>query len=158
MATSNRSSPGELCFCQLLEEFCLPFFHLYADRVEIHFSVRNFRKKFFFFLFDVMLDLFAQHLHFRIEQILAGLHSFDFGNEILGPRVLDNGFVEQIVILCGLTRLRIKDFLLDLHVHRECHADLFRELAFGRIVYKFPVFLEKTLHLAVVLFEKLDRI
>jgi hypothetical protein len=79
---------------------------------QIEVGLFRFREKFLFLSLDVVLKLLAQDLYFRIEQLVADAHPFNFGNELLGRRVFDSRLVEQIVIAGGLACCRVEDFSL----------------------------------------------
>jgi hypothetical protein len=46
----------------------------------------------------MMLDLLAQNLDFCVIKLVADAHGFDLGNQLLGRRMFDRRFVEQVVI------------------------------------------------------------
>jgi hypothetical protein len=109
-----------------------------------------------------MLDVFAQHLHARVEQFVAlGRVVLDRGDQLFERAVLDLGFVEQVLAVAdrSLARGGIEDLFLDLRMRGQRDADLLRHrlLAILREA-AILVFLEEIRHFLVVGLQQLDRV
>jgi len=74
----------------------------------------KFRKKLFFLFPDVALHHLAEHAHLGIVEFFSDVHYFDFADHVLYGRMLDDRFVDQIVVLGRLAGPRIENLLFDL--------------------------------------------
>jgi hypothetical protein len=133
-----------------------------SSRIATRSSLRGarLREDLVLFFLHVMVDVFAQHLHLGIEHLIGLHHSADLRDQFLGGLVLDVGFRDHVLVLDGFAHGRIEDFLLDLRVHRQLHADLLSQFhlllgnAPGLGAGEFLVFLEHLLHGPVVRVEQ----
>jgi hypothetical protein len=141
-------------------QLCLPFGKFLADGVNIHLCRLEFREKLFFLFFDVLLDHFTEDSNLGVVELLADLHRLDLADQVFHSRVLDNRFVDQIVILTGLARLWVEDFFFDLGVDLQGEADLFRELGLAIVVtvLQLVILVEPFFDFLVILFQDVERV
>ena len=111
-----------------------------------------------FFLFDMMLDLFRQHLHLGIKILVVGVGPLDLADQDLGAVMLDIGFVHKILIDTFFPAAGIEHVLLDLGVNPQLKAYLVRQsaLAAGFLcLFELP---KQPLDLAMVGLEQGDSV
>jgi len=131
-----------------------------SELLHIHLCFAARGKQLVFFVLDVMLDLFPEHLDTRVIEAVGSLRGTDLGDQLLGARVLDGGFVQQCRVDTGLASCRIEDFFFDDGVHGEHSADPSGQrsaiacvsLALGEQL----VVLEQRFDLVVVLLQQVD--
>ena len=77
----------------------------------------------------MVIDVFTQHRHPGVIQVIVGLHFRNLPDQVLGSAVFDFGLVQQSFPVDGLAHLRVKNILLDLGMNCEFLANLRGKLA-----------------------------
>ena len=72
----------------------------------------------------MVIDVFAQHLHLRIEHFVDLGCILQLSDEVLGACMLDLCCIPQIGILDRISYCGVEDFFLDLRVNFQLGADL----------------------------------
>ena len=106
----------------------------------------------------MVLDILRKHLDFGVVKIFVGKHFLQLRDEIFHGRVLDFGFVQQIMVGDGRANGGIENLLLDFRVQSQFDANVRDEL-FLLIVERIAlcellVFLEEGLHGLVICHEQ----
>ena len=98
--------------------------------------MRTLREQLAFLFLDVVLDLFRQHLHLGVEELVAfAVAGLDLRHQQLGRVVLDIGFLEQILLDLAFAG-RIENLFLDLGVDRKLEADLRAQLLLAALAFR----------------------
>jgi hypothetical protein len=127
--------------------------HLATKSVQVQLRILKLREELFFLFLDVMPDLFSQYLDLGVEQLVPDFPSFYFGNQLLGCGMFHDGFIDQLGIIDRISRLGVKDLLLDPGMHLQGEADLNGEGFFLLGRGQRLIFVEVGFHLAVILLE-----
>src|SRR3569832_1527509 len=112
---------------------------------QIHFRRACLRKHFIALFFDVVVDVGARRRRGGGRGRVAWLHFLKLGDLFLGAGVLDAGCVHHEIFLDRLAHSGVENFVLQLGVHGQFPADLFRQLPFlfpgtAARFRQFPVF------------------
>src|SRR3546814_6897435 len=102
-------------------------------------------------------DLFGQHLDLGIEEIVGRVAFLYVVDQQLGAVMLDIGLVQRIV-LYPAAKGGVENLLLDQRVDLEFQADLPRQSLLARRRSGLFELFEQILHLAMVGFQKGDRV
>jgi hypothetical protein len=97
----------------------------------------------------MMLDLFAENLHLGVVKVLVRRAGLNVVDQHLGAVMLDDGFIEQIVLDLAADG-RIENLLLDHGMDLQLGADLPRQLLLARRTFRLGECGEELLHLAMV--------
>src|SRR5437879_2670989 len=98
-----------------------------ADRLHVHVGLLELRKVLGLLFLDMVLDLLLEDGHLGVVQLLAWLHGFDLGDQLLGGGMLDHRLVDYILVIQKIPAGGVEDLLLDLSVYLQFQADLLGE-------------------------------
>ena len=74
----------------------------------------------------MLLDHLAKDANLGVVEFLADLHRLDFGDQVFYGRMLDERFVDQVVVLTGFAGLGVEDLFFNLGMDLQGEANLFR--------------------------------
>src|SRR5690348_5932680 len=143
-----------------LDQGLLAFRQARAEHFEVNVGLLDLRHQLVFFLVYVMFDVFLEHLHARLEHLVARVAAADVVYQPLQAGVLDLRLRNQAAILFVQRALRgrVEELFLYFAVHDQAQADVLGDLGLAARILLCVELLEHGIHLAMVVLEQFDRV